>query len=279
MSVVAVFTAGCAVAQRQAGVRAAFCVAGALLVAAQLAACSGAVDTVTQQSQLMPLVSPASVAMPEQIEVPMPVPVRPPPVASAPLVERRSASVKIGKPYEVAGNWYYPAPGGGYDEEGIASWYGPDFDGKPTANGETYNMNRLSAAHPTLPMPCYVSVTNTYNGRSIVVRINDRGPYKAGRIIDLSHRAAQLLGVTRSGTANVRVRYLRMAPLLADERFEQQFLARQPWYRGGQMASGGLPGSATGALNLGNAMTVAASQRLRPATGTAVWQPDITADQ
>ena len=151
----------------------------------------------------------------------------------------RRASVKIGKPYEVAGNWYYPFSGAGYDEEGIASWYGPDFNGKSTANGEIYNMRNLSAAHPTLPMPCYVSVTNTQNNRTIAVRVNDRGPYKSGRIIDLSQRAAQILGVTRFGTAPVRVRYLRMAPLIGDDNYAEAFLARQPWYQGSRLATTG----------------------------------------
>ena len=199
-----------------------------------LAGCSGA-PTVVQQ-QMMPLVSPASVAMPQEIVVPMPVPVRPPRI-STPQVERRDASVKVGKPYQVAGLWYYPAPGDGYDEQGIASWYGPDFQGKSTANGEIYNMHRLTAAHPTLPMPCYVAVTNQLNGRTVVVRINDRGPYKAGRIIDLSHRAAQAIGVTRAGTADVRVRFLRMAPLLGDDSYEEQYLSRQPWYQSSRVAS------------------------------------------
>jgi len=224
--------------------RAARAVAIVVLLGALPAGCASVFDSVpesaTQQSQLMPMAAPV-VVTPREIVVPMPVPVSLR-METTPLAERRNGLVKIGKPYEVAGNWYYPAPGAGYDEEGVASWYGPDFQGKSTANGETYNMHRLTAAHPTLPMPCYVEVTNTDNGRSIVVRINDRGPYKAGRIIDLSHRAAQLLAVTRSGTANVRVRYLRMAPLMADERFEEQFLARQSWYRGPQIASVGLRG-------------------------------------
>lgn len=145
--------------------------------------------------------------------------------------ERKDAIAKVGKPYQVAGRWYYPKHDPDYDATGSASWYGPQFHGKKTANGETYNMNRLTAAHPTLPMPCYVTVTNSANGRTIVVRINDRGPYKRGRIIDLSKRAADLLGYAGHGTANVRVRYLRAAPLGADEAFEQLFLARQPWYR------------------------------------------------
>jgi rare lipoprotein A len=128
---------------------------------------------------------------------------------------------KIGSPYQVAGIWYYPGVDYSYDETGIASWYGPDFHGKYTANGEIYNMNDLTAAHPTLPLPSIVRVTNLDNGRSIVVRINDRGPYIPGRIIDLSRRAAQLLGVIGPGTAKVRVQNLaaesREAALLAQQ--------------------------------------------------------------
>jgi rare lipoprotein A len=122
-----------------------------------------------------------------------------------------SGGYKIGKPYQVAGQWYYPQEDYTYDETGIASWYGPGFHGQRSANGEVYNQNDLTAAHKTLPMPSLVRVTNLDNGRSIVLRINDRGPFVAGRIIDVSRRAAQLLGMDRTGTAKVRVQ------ILADE--------------------------------------------------------------
>ncbi|HEY4134274.1 MAG TPA: septal ring lytic transglycosylase RlpA family protein [Alphaproteobacteria bacterium] len=115
---------------------------------------------------------------------------------------------KIGNPYQISGVWYYPAVDYDYDETGIASWYGPDFHGKVTANGEEYDMNAMTAAHRTLPMPSIVQVTNLENGRSVTVRVNDRGPYARGRIIDLSRRAAQLLGVEKQGTAKVRVQVL-----------------------------------------------------------------------
>jgi len=128
---------------------------------------------------------------------------------------------KIGSPYEVDGVWYYPGVDYNYDETGIASWYGPDFHGKYTANGEVYNMNDMTAAHPTLPMPSIVRVTNLENGRSIVVRVNDRGPYIRGRIIDLSRRAAQLLGMIGKGTAKVRVQ------ILADESRQAALIAQQ----------------------------------------------------
>lgn len=115
---------------------------------------------------------------------------------------------KIGNPYQIGGVWYYPAADPGYTETGIASWYGPKFHGRSTANGETFDMNRLTAAHRTLPMPSVVLVTNLENGRSLRLRVNDRGPFAHGRIIDVSRRGAQLLGFQRQGTARVRVEYL-----------------------------------------------------------------------
>jgi rare lipoprotein A len=123
-------------------------------------------------------------------------------------VQRPAGSYKIGKPYQVAGVWYYPREQPDYDETGLASWYGPGFHGKQTANGEIYDMNALTAAHKTLPMPVRVRVTNLQNGRSIVLRINDRGPFVNGRIIDVSRRGAQLLGFEGPGTAAVRVQIL-----------------------------------------------------------------------
>ncbi|GHU04450.1 hypothetical protein FACS1894205_2710 [Alphaproteobacteria bacterium] len=112
---------------------------------------------------------------------------------------------KVGRPYEINGVWYTPAEDYNYSETGIASWYGAAFHGKSTANGEIFNQSDVTAAHRTLPMPCFVRVTNLGNGRSLVVRVNDRGPFAHGRIIDLSRRSAQLLGFEREGTARVRV--------------------------------------------------------------------------
>lgn len=123
---------------------------------------------------------------------------------------------KVGNPYKIDGVWYYPAEDERYDHEGIASWYGPNFHGKPTANGEVFDQNLITAAHPTLPMPVYARVTNMENGRSIVVRINDRGPFVANREIDLSRRSAELLGYLDKGTTRVRVQYLQRAPLDGD---------------------------------------------------------------
>jgi rare lipoprotein A len=118
------------------------------------------------------------------------------------------ARYKVGDPYQIKGVWYYPQVDYNYDETGIASWYGAQFQGRLTANGEIFDMNEVSAAHRTLPMPSMVRVTNLENGRSIELRINDRGPFAHGRIIDLSRRSAQLLGFFRQGTARVRVTLL-----------------------------------------------------------------------
>jgi len=122
---------------------------------------------------------------------------------------------KVGRAYEIAGVWYYPFHDPQYDEAGIASWYGKQFHGLSTANGETFDMNTLTAAHKTLPLPSIARVTNLENGRSLVVRVNDRGPFVNGRVIDLSRRAAQLLGFQRKGTAKVRVEFVEFAPLNA----------------------------------------------------------------
>ncbi|MGA9549618.1 MAG: septal ring lytic transglycosylase RlpA family protein [Rhodomicrobium sp.] len=136
---------------------------------------------------------------------------------------------KLGDPYVAAGKWFVPVNDQAYDQVGIASWYGDFFHGRRTANGEIYDMNALTAAHPTLPMPTYATVTNLENDRTIVVRINDRGPYHDGRIIDLSHRAAELLGLYPKGSGAVRVRYLSPAPLNGDDTLERTTLAKQPW--------------------------------------------------
>jgi rare lipoprotein A len=136
---------------------------------------------------------------------------------------------KVGDPYLANGKWYVPVNDRSYDRTGLASWYGDFFHGRQTANGEVYDMNALTAAHPTLPMPTYVAVTNLSNNRTVVVRINDRGPYHDDRIIDLSHKAAQVLGFFGRGTAPVRVRYLGAAPLNGDDKYERAVLAQQPW--------------------------------------------------
>src|SRR5882724_10225095 len=118
---------------------------------------------------------------------------------------------KVGVPYQIGDTWYYPSEQPDYDETGVASWYGPTFYGHATANGERFDADTLTAAHRTLPMPVNVRVTNLDNGRSLIVRVNDRGPFAKGRIIDLSERAAELLDVVQTGTARVRVTYLARA--------------------------------------------------------------------
>jgi rare lipoprotein A len=123
------------------------------------------------------------------------------------------AGYKLGDTYTVANVRYFPRFDPSYNETGIASWYGEPFHGRDTANGERYDMNELSAAHKTMPMPSTVRVTNLENGRTLMLRVNDRGPFVAGRIIDISRRGAQLLGFHRTGTAKVRVEFIEFAPL------------------------------------------------------------------
>lgn len=120
---------------------------------------------------------------------------------------------KVGQPYQINGKWYHPAENPGYDEVGVASWYGRKFHGLTTANGERFNMHAMTAAHPTLPMPSIVRVTNLDNKKSVVLRVNDRGPFVGGRIIDLSMAAADKLEFKNKGTTKVRVQYLGPADI------------------------------------------------------------------
>jgi rare lipoprotein A len=124
----------------------------------------------------------------------------------------------VGKPYQVAGRWFTPKEDSDYDKTGIASWYGPQFHRRQTSNGEWFDMNELTAAHATLPLPSYAKVTNLENGRQVIVRINDRGPFVGTRIIDLSRRSADALGFKNQGKAKVRVQYIGPAPLDDDGR-------------------------------------------------------------
>jgi rare lipoprotein A len=137
----------------------------------------------------------------------------------------RQGYYQVGAPYEVNGVWYYPAADYHYDRTGIASWYGPSYDGRPTANGEIFNMNGLSAAHPTLPLPSIVRVTNLENGRSLDLRVNDRGPFVDGRIIDVSRYAARLLGFESAGIAPVRVRILKRQSIEVAELAKEGIIA------------------------------------------------------
>lgn len=120
---------------------------------------------------------------------------------------------QTGKPYQVRGKWYYPKEDKTYSKKGGASWYGDAFHGRLTANGEIYDMTHLTAAHPTMPLPSYARVTNLKTGASVIVRVNDRGPYAEGRIIDLSRQAAMMLGYAQDGIATVQVDYVGRAPL------------------------------------------------------------------
>src|SRR5271169_1931104 len=124
---------------------------------------------------------------------------------------------RVGEPYEIKGVWYYPAVDYNYDKTGTASWYGEQFHGRYTANGEIFDLNQLTAAHTTLPMPSIVEVTNLQNGRSLQLRVNDRGPFVDGRLIDVSRRAAQLLGFETKGTTPVRVRIIKDASIQVAE--------------------------------------------------------------
>ncbi len=139
---------------------------------------------------------------------------------------------KVGNPYKVAGRWYVPHEVEHYERSGTASWYGGGFHGRRTANGEIYDMNALTAGHPTLPLPSYAYVTNLDNGRTILVRINDRGPYVKDRMIDLSRRSATELGFSGHGLAHVRLRYAGRAPLDGNDVAERRHLAAQSWYEG-----------------------------------------------
>ena len=134
-------------------------------------------------------------------------------VAPGEQVPKGGGVYRIGAPYSIGGRSYVPAEDPRYRAEGLASWYGEDFHGRQTANGEIYDMNSMSAAHTTLPMPSHVRVTNLSNNRSVIVRVNDRGPYHSERIIDVSVKAAILLGFYGSGLAPVRVEYVGAAPL------------------------------------------------------------------
>ena len=133
-----------------------------------------------------------------------------------PLPPAARQNYKLGLPYVIRGDWYYPSYDPFYNRTGTASWYGPTFHGRPTANGERFDMNEVSAAHPTLPLPSRVRVTNLENGRQLVVRVNDRGPFIGERLIDLSRRAAQLLGFYNQGLARVRVQYLGLDRIQPD---------------------------------------------------------------
>ena len=150
-------------------------------------------------------------------------------------VPKGGGTYRVGQPYVVAGQTYVPQDDPNYRAEGLASWYGDDFHGRFTANGEVFDKDGISAAHPTLPLPSYVRVTNLRNGKSLIVRVNDRGPYARNRVIDVSTKAAHLLGFYNMGTVPVRVEYVGRAPLEgSDDRILEATLrerepAPAPW--------------------------------------------------
>ena len=144
-------------------------------------------------------------------------------VADGEPVPRGGGQYLVGRPYTVAGHRYFPAENPSYTAVGMASWYGAAFHGRRTANGEVYDMASLSAAHPTMPLPSYARVTNLENGYSVIVRVNDRGPYHAGRVMDVSSRVADILDMKAMGTAKVKVDYVGPAPIEGSD--DSQLLA------------------------------------------------------
>lgn len=140
-----------------------------------------------------------------------------PRVTTNPNPPKGGGRYQVGRPYTVRGNTYVPAEDPDYVAMGDASWYGADFHGRRTANGEIFSANAITGAHPTLPLPSYVRVTNQANGRSVIVRVNDRGPYMPGRIMDLSYRAASMLGYVNNGHTQIKAEYVGPAPLEGDD--------------------------------------------------------------
>lgn len=183
---------------------------------------------------------------------------------------------QIGKPYKIRGKWYYPKEDKHYAKVGTASWYGDAFHGRLTANGEVYNVADLTAAHPTMPLPSYARVTNLGTGSSVIVRVNDRGPYHDGRIIDLSKRAAQMLDYASLGTARVKVEYVGRAPL---EGHDEPYLMAS--YRPGNKApdpSDGLPSGVMIAMN-GRTPSVAVGAAAIPFPGQLLDSTSAPAGQ
>jgi rare lipoprotein A len=172
-----------------------------------------------------------------------------PRVAEGSSIGKGGGVYKVGRPYRVAGRWYHPREDANYNRVGTASWYGTAFHGRRTSNGEIYNMYALTAGHPTLPMPSYAYVTNLQNGRTVLVRINDRGPYARDRLIDLSYQTARTLGFHNHGLARVRVRYAGRAPLSGDDSAERRYLAAQSWYGGSRAEQPTTASITTGSVN------------------------------
>jgi rare lipoprotein A len=166
---------------------------------------------------------------------------------------------QLGQPYKVRGKMYYPKEDKNYKKVGYASWYGDAFHGRLTANGEIYDKTHLTAAHPTMPLPSYARVTNLETGSSVIVRVNDRGPYSNGRLIDLSQRAADVLAYRQSGTAKVKVEYVGRAPLHGQD---DSFLMAS--YRPGNRAPDPSDGLPSGVMIAMNGPTPSAAVRQNP---------------
>ena len=151
---------------------------------------------------------------PRVVEVSAPAPERSAPPETPASNERPQwlEQERVGPPYQAEGRWFVPTAEPGYEQTGVASWYGADFQGQATASGEAFDQDALTAAHPTLPIPSLVQVTNLENGRELIVRVNDRGPFTGDRVLDVSRAAATALGFTENGHARVHVRYLGPAP-------------------------------------------------------------------
>lgn len=192
-------------------------------------------------------------------------------------LQRGGGRDQLGKPYQVRGKWYYPKEDKRYAKKGFASWYGEAFHGRLTANGEVYDMTHLTGAHPTMPLPSYARVTNLKTGSSVIVRVNDRGPYHDGRIIDVSKRAAEMLDYANIGTAKVKVEYVGRAPLHGND--EQYLMAS---YNPGNRVpdpSDGLPTGVMIAMNGPSPSTALAAAAAFPGqlTNSASAQPVVAA--
>lgn len=201
-----------------------------------------------------------------------------PRVAAGRSIPKGGGIYKVGRPYRVAGRWYHPRENPNYDRVGTASWYGAAFHGRRTSNGEIYDMHALTAGHPTLPMPSYAYVTNLHNGRTVLVRINDRGPYARDRLIDLSYRTAHTLGFHNRGLARVRVRYAGRAPLNGDDSAERRYLATQSWY-GGRVAESRTASISTASIGPAGAAEQRLSQLSLPTWSVMQYRRGAPADK
>lgn len=168
---------------------------------------------------------------------------------------------KVGEPYQIKGRWYRPKYKASYDQTGIASWYGEPFHGRDTANGETFDRHGISAAHPTLPLPSIVEVTNLENGRSLVVRVNDRGPFHNNRLIDLSEAAAHELGFHGQGLAEVRVRFINLADATG----------KRPVPEPNTTVASATPASCTAADNMVQVAALSSPARARSVAEEIAW--------